>query len=69
MNTSAVDFNSPEKLTDLNAKEKSNQVESERSTKSFKITSTDRLDSEPVLLRTNTDNRAKIEIEVMLLDE
>ena len=68
MNTSAVDFNSPEKLTDLNAKEKSNQVEGERSTKSFKITSTDRLDSEPVLLRKNTDNRAKIEIEVMLLD-
>ena len=68
MNASAVDFNSPAKLLDLNAKEKSNQVEGERSTKSFKITSTDRLDSEPVLLRTNTDNRAKIEIEVMLLD-
>ena len=68
MNTSAVDFNSPAKLLDLSAKEKSNQVESERSTKSFKITSTDRLDSEPVLLRTMTD-KAKIEIEVMLLEE
>ena len=68
MNTSAVEFNSPAKLLDLNAKEKSNQVEGERSTKSFKITSTDRLDSEPVLLRTMTD-KAKIEIEVMLLEE